>query len=163
MPRRRFNCCIFNHPCPIQCSAFNFSCTNDVVNPDFDNDFGFFNNTVLSTVDAGAVIPVVLVTSEGASITSNGAGGVTLLAGAYEVSYLANGVVPASGTFAVRLDLNGATISGSPISITQTAGNSVNLTQTMIITTNGTSTLQLVNNSAESVNFNYASISIRRI
>ncbi len=162
MPRR-FNCCVFNHPCPIFCSAINLACSNQVVNPNFGNDFAFFNNTVLSTVDAGDVIPVVLVTSEGTSIVSNGAGGATLLAGAYEVSYLANGVVPTSGTFGIRLDLNGATVQGSPISITQTAGDVVNLTQTMIITTNGTSSLELLNNSAETVNFNYASLSIRRI
>ena len=90
----RFNCCIFNHPCPIRCPLLSCGCRNEIVNPEFGNDFGFFNNTAVGEIASQTTIPVSLVTSEGTSIVSNGAGGVTLAAGAYEVSYLANGTVP---------------------------------------------------------------------
>ncbi len=162
MPRR-FNCCQFNHPCPIFCPSINLTCTNEVVNPDFDNDFGFFNNLAVGTIASQAIIPVSLVTSEGTSISSNGAGGVTLVPGSYEVSYLANGTVPASGTLSIKLQLNGVDLSGSVLNATQTAGDVVSLTQTMIISTTNTNTLNLVNNSSDDTTFTYASLSIRRI
>ena len=162
MPRR-FNCCVFNHPCPIWCPCVNLACRNDVVNPTFANDFAFFNNLNVGTIASQAQIPVSLVNSEGISILSNGAGAVSLLAGAYEVSYLANGTIPAGGILGIKLKLDGVDVSGSAISISQTAGDVVNLTQTMIITLLEASTLQLVNNTAENVDFNYASLSIRRI
>ncbi len=162
MPRR-FNCCIFNHPVPICCPFVNLTCTNEVVNPSFANDFGFFNNSAIGTVAPQAIIPVLLVSSEGTSIASNGAGAATLVPGSYQVSYLANGTVPASGTMSIKLELNGLQVPGSVLTATQTAGNVVNLTQSMIISITSPSTLELVNNSADNTAFAYASLSIRRI
>lgn len=162
MPRR-FNCCVFNHPCPIFCPFVNLECRNDVVNPQFGNDFGFFNNLTVGAIATQATLPVSLVTSEGISILSNGAGSISLVAGNYEVSYLANGTIPASGTMSVKLQRNGVDVFGSAISITQTVGDVVNLTQNMIVSFLEPSTLTLVNNSADTVDFNYASISVRRI
>ncbi len=160
---RRFNCCVFNHPCPIWCPQVNLACRNEVVNPQFGNDFGFFNNLAVGAIAPQAIIPVSLVTSEGISILSNGVGGVSLLAGSYEISYLANGVIPASGTKSIKLQLNGADVSGSAISITQTVGDVVTLTQSMIVSFLEPSTLHLVNNSADTVNLTLASNSVRRI
>ena len=161
MPRR-FNCCVFNHPRPIFC-PINLSCTNEVVNPSFGNDFGFFNNLNVGVIDSQARIPASLVVSEGFSVSADGTGAVTLIAGSYEVSYLANGNVPASGTLSIKLRLNGVDLSGSVIQINQTSGDIVNLNQTMIISILETSTLELANNSSDSATIQYASISVRRI
>ena len=162
MPRR-FKCCVFNHPCPIWCPCANLACRNEVVNPQFGNDFGFFNNLAVGSIASGAGLPVSLVTNEGISILSNGAGGVSLLAGAYEVSYFASATVPAGGSVGIKLQLGGVDVSGSAISVSQSAGSVVNLTQTMIVTLLEASTLNLVNSTGEAVNFGTASISVRRI
>ena len=162
MPRR-FNCCVFNHPCPIWCPQVNLECRNDVVNPQFGNDFGFFNNLAVGEIAAQGIIPVSLVTSEGISILSNGAGGVNLLAGAYEISYFASATVPAGGSVEIKLQLNGADVSGSAIATTASVGTNVNLTQTIIVSLLEGGTLNLVNNTGEAVNFSTASIAVRRI
>lgn len=161
----RFNHCCCNHPRPILC-PFSLDCdSNQVVNPILDTQFGFFNNTTTNTVLAQDTIPVFLVQSSGTSITpsltTNGA--VNLLAGTYEVSYFANGTVPANGNFSIKLEIDGVEVSGSVLNATQTAGEVASLTQTMIITVNQTSTLELVNNSADTTVFTNASMAIRRL
>lgn len=162
---RRFNCCVFNHPCPIWCPFVNLSCTNDVINPILQNDFGFFNNLAVGAISTQSIIPVGLVVNRGPSITQSNttAGAVNLLAGTYEISYLANGTVPAGGSMSIKLRLNGFDVSGSTLTTTQTAGNVASLTQTMILTVPQTSTLALVNNSANTTTYSYASMSIKRL
>ncbi|MGN1201502.1 MAG: hypothetical protein ACI4R8_04540 [Candidatus Caccovivens sp.] len=161
----RFNRCCRNHPCPILC-PFTLDCnSNQVVNPIIDTQFGFFNNTITNTVATQSTIPVSLVQSSGTSITQSQtvSGAVNLLAGTYEVSYFANGTVPANGNFSIKLELDGVTVSGSVLNANQTAGDVASLTQTMIITVPQTSTLELVNNSADSTVFTNASMAIRRL
>ncbi len=160
----RFNCCVFNHPCPIFCPLIPCGCTsNTVVNPSFGNDFGFFNNTSPGSIASQAVIPLGLVINEGGSVVPSANGGVTLAAGVYEVSYFANGTVSANGTLSIKLVLNNADVPGSVVTSTQAAGDVSSLTQTMILTVQQPSTLLLVNNSQDLTTFSNASMSIRRI
>ncbi len=165
MARRRFNCCIFNHPCPIFC-PFSMDCTeNEVVNPIVLDDYAFFNNLDIGTIASQAIIPVYLVQNRGTSIAPSPvtSGAVRLLAGTYEVTYLAGGTIPAGGNASIKLRLDGVDVSGSVLNETQTAGSTFNLTQTMIITVTQASTLELVNNSADATVFSYASMVFRRL
>lgn len=164
MTNRRFNCCVFNHPCPIFC-PFLGRCDMEVINPIPTADFGFFVNTATSTVLTQGIIPVNFVQGEGLAITpsSTTAGAVNLAAGTYEVTYLAEGTVPASGTMSIKLELNGLDVFGSVLTGTQTVGNVINLSQTMVITVAQNSTLELVNNSADTTTYSHASMFIRRI
>lgn len=164
MPRR-FNCCIFNHPCPIFC-PFSLNCTgNQVVNPIIQPDFAFFNNTDVGDVASQAIIPVGLVQSRGTSISSNTTttGAVTLLAGTYEVSYFAQGTTGEGENVSIKLELNGTEVSGSAITVTDSESEEITLTQTMIIDVPQTSTLELVNNTSETILFTIASMTIRRL
>jgi len=161
MSNRRFNCCIFNHPCPI-CCPINLACTNQVVNPIVGTAFGFFNNPFGGTIASQDVIPVGLVTYGGEGIASSG-NGVFLTAGSYEVNYFAGGTVPASGTLSIKLRINGVDVSGSIISSLQAVGTSVNLTRTIVITVPTNSELQLINNSSDTAVFSFASVFVRRL
>lgn len=162
---RRFNCCIFNHPCPIFC-PFSLACTgNEVVNPIILTGYGFFNNVVGGAIAPQTIIPVSFVQGNSAGILSSTTvpGAVSLAAGAYEISYLAGGTVPASGSMSIKLRLNGADVAGSVLTGTQTAGNVINLTQTMVLTVPQGSTLELVNNSTDTTTYSYASMFIRSV
>lgn len=162
---RRFNCCCFNHPCPIRCPWIcPTACRNEVVNPTFTESFGFFRNITPGTITSNAIIPLNLVQSGGSGISSTGAGAISLAAGTYEVTYFANGTIPASGTMSIKLRLNGVDVAGSIISDTQDTGNISTLTQTIVLrveSINGI--LELVNNSADSATFSLASMFTRRI
>lgn len=163
---RRFNCCIFNHPCPIFC-PINLACKggNDIINPIITTDYGFFNNLSVGAVATQTIIPVGFVQGSGSGIlpSTTTSGAVTLSAGTYEISYSVSGTVPASGTISAKLQINGVDVSGSTISATQTAGNAVNLSRTIVITIPQTSTLQIVNNSSDSTTYTNASLFIRSI
>ena len=163
---RRFNCCIFNHPCPIFC-PINLACRggNEIVNPIITSDFGFFNNLSVGEIASQGIIPVGFVQGSGAGILPSTitSGAVTLSAGTYEISYSVSGTVPASGTISAKLQVNGVDVSGSTISTTQTAGNAVNLSRTIVITVPQTSTLQIVNNSSDATTYTNASLLIKNI
>lgn len=161
---RRFNCCIFNHPCPIFCPC-SLACTgNEVVNPIIPSDYAFFNS-VGGDIASQAIIPVSLVQGNSQAITPSTqiSGAVVLSAGTYEISYLAGGIVPSNGTMSIKLRLNGTDVAGSVLTGSQAAGNVINLTQNMVLTVPQGSTLELVNNSAETTTFYYSSMFIRRI
>lgn len=164
---RRFNCCVFNHPCPIFCPFVNLACNggNDIINPIITSDFGFFNNTVGGAIASQAIIPVGFVQGSGTGVlpSTTTAGAVTLSAGTYEISYSAAGTVPASGTISIKLQINGVDVAGSIISGTQTVGNAVNLARMIVITVPQTSTLQLVNNSSGTTTYTNASMFVRSI
>ena len=161
MPRR-FNCCVFNHPCPI-CCPVNLSCRNEVVNPILGTAYGFFNNTTGGTFASEQIIPVELVVFGGEGISPSGNGGVILSAGTYEVNYFAGGTIPASGTLSVKLRLNGVDVDGSIVSSTQDVGSTVNLTRTIVVTVAEGSVLELINNTNENATFSFASMFIRRL
>lgn len=162
MPRS-FNCCQFNHPCPIFCPLIDFTCSNNVQNPNFVNNFAFFNNTAPGTITSGGIIPVSLVTSQGASIVPGAQGTVLLQSGIYEVNYFANGTIPAGGQMSVNLSLNGVDVAGSEVSVSGTVGDTSNLTRTIVVTLFEPGTLALESSSAQSVDFAFASMFIRRL
>ena len=151
-------------PRPIYCPLIVRS-QNNIVNPVITNQFGFFNNTNPGAIETESIIPVTLVVGRGTNITQSTttAGAVTLLPGTYEVSYMANGELSAGGTLSVELELNGVDVPGSALTDSGTAGDEVTVGQTMIINVPATSTLELINNSAETVTFTNASITINRL
>jgi len=159
---RRFNCCVFNHPCPIYCRAVR-SCENIVVNPIINTGFGFFNNTDVGAIASNARIPLSFVQGEGTTITSSQAvlGAISLSAGTYQITYFANGEVPASGTMSIKLRFNGVDVSGSILEATLPTGEQTTLTQTIVLTVSQTSTLELVNNSADNTIFSLASMFVQ--
>ena len=164
MYRRQLNCCWCNHPYPIWCPASRFcSCSNEVVNPIDVSSFGFFRNTAVGTVGANAIIPLAIVQGGGAGISATGGGAIALAAGIYEVTYFANGTIPASGTLSIKLRLNGVDVAGSVISDTQTTGNVSSLTQTVVITVSQAGIIELANNSTDEVTFTVGSLFVRRI
>ncbi|MDE6583235.1 MAG: hypothetical protein K2K31_01105 [Clostridia bacterium] len=152
--------CCGNHPCQIFC-PFSLDCTgNQVINPVFEEDFGFFNNTTPTVAVSQGVIGVNTAIIRGGTISST-AQSVKLDAGIYEVTYLAGGVVT-SDNISIKLTLNGVDVAGSVLQTTDDMGEVENLTQKIMLIVPSTSTLSLVNNTDESVNFLYASIVIRR-
>ena len=157
------NCCC-NHPCPIFCRRLR-ACTNDVVNPNLNGNFAFFNNTAVQTVGAFATIPVFFVLGEGTSVTSSSVenGTVNLAQGTYEISYFANVVIPASGTANIALALNNAIVSGSSVEVTGEMGEVRPVSQTIMLTVSQASTLKLLNNSNGSVTINLANQSIKKM
>ncbi len=152
--------CCGNHPNPIFC-PFSLDCTgNQVINPEFVEDFGFFNNTVPSVVSSQGVIGVNMAMIRGGTISSVGSS-VQLDAGVYEATYLAGGIIP-TGHISIKLTLNGVEVADSVLHTTDDTGEVNNLTQKIMLAVPVTSTLSLVNNTNESVNFLYASIVVRR-
>ena len=161
---RPFNCCVFNHPCPIFCPLLTRCNGNTIVNPTITEAFGFFNNTDVGTIGSQFRIPLNLVQGNSDRITASTTNGaVQLTPGTYEVTYLAGGSVPANGTLSIKLRLNGFDVTGSTLNGTQTAGNVVNLTQSIVLTVTQTSVLELVNNSAQTANFAYASMVVKSL
>ena len=161
MYNRRFNCCIYNHPCPIRC-PINLSCTNEVVNPIISSAYGFFNNTIGGTIGAESQIPLGLIIYGGEGISSIN-GGVAITPGVYEVNYFAGGTIPAGGTFGIKLQLNGVDVAGSAVSSTQDAGETVNLTRTIVVSALQGGVLELINDTDESVDISFASMFVRRL
>lgn len=163
---KRFNCCIFNHPCPIYCPFLNLSCRggNRIVNPVLTNQFAFFNNLSVGAINSSTIIPLSFVQGEGNNISpSSTTGAVNLLAGIYEVTYFAQGNVPESGNLSIKLRLNGLDVDGSGISNVTTSNNVSTLTQTILISVKQTSILELVNNSSDTTTYTQASMFLRRI
>ncbi|MBE7075969.1 MAG: hypothetical protein E7375_02760 [Clostridiales bacterium] len=160
----RFNCCRFNHPCPICCPCIR-CCENTVINPVITSIFGFFNNLSAGTIADDAIIPLNFVEGDSANIATSPTvpGAVFLAAGTYQVTYLAGGTVPAGGTLAIALRLNGIVIEGSTLMASQTVGDVVNLSQTISITVAQGSTLELINVSGEATTYSYASMFVRVI
>ncbi len=160
----RFNCCIYNHPCPIFCPFIDFTCLNEVVNPIVSSSFGFFNNIVGGSFASNGLIPVslVLLGGEGGGILPS-EGSVVLSPGTYEINYFAGGIVPAGGSVSVSLSLNGSIVSGSTITSTQSVGNSVNLTRTIVVSALNGGTISLLNTTNETTNFTFASMFIRKL
>jgi hypothetical protein len=159
----RFNRCIFNHPCPIFCPLLSGCSENTVVNPTIADAFGFFSNTVGGEVGSQSIIPLTFVQGNGAVVQSSTTGAVEISAGTYQVTYLAGGTVPASGTLSIKLRLDGFDVTSSTLNGTQTSTNFVNLTQSIVISVSQTSVLELVNNSSTSAKFSYASMVIRSV
>ncbi len=161
----RYNCCSYNHPCPLYCPGLIGSSVTEVVNPVTTAEYGYFNNVAGGTIATDAIIPVSLVQGSGTSITASPttAGAVRLSAGNYEVSYVVEGTVPASGTLSTNLRLNGTDVPGSTLSTTRTVGNVVNQTQRIVLTVPQASTLELVNNSTDETTYSYANLVIRKI
>ena len=157
---RRFNCCIFNHPCPIFCPFLSCVCENEIVNPIIGSTFGYFSNTALGAIVSNAIIPLNFVQGDGDNITASTTlpGAINLLAGTYQITYLASGTVPASGTMSIKLRLNGVDVAGSVLTATQPAGQVTNLTQTIVLTVPQTSTLELVSNSSDATTYSYANM-----
>lgn len=155
------NCCICNHPCPIQCSSLS-SCQNNVLNPVLTVPFAFFSNTSTQTVVQNGTIALNLIESRGSEITPSTevTGAITLSAGTYQLSYLAGGIVPSGGTLSIKLRLDGVDVEDSILTVTQTADTFANLTQSIIITVLQSTTLELVNNSAQDTTYSIASISL---
>ena len=134
------------------------------MNPVISTSFGFFNNTIAGAIASDAIIPLNLVQSGGSGITSNGVGAVVLAAGVYQVTYFANGTIPASESMSINLRLNGVDVAGSVLSETGTSGDVSMLTQTIVVTVPQTGgTLQLINNSTDDVNFILVSLFVQRI
>ena len=160
----RFNCCVFNHPCPIFCPFVDFTCQNQVQNPITSSSFAFFNNIAGGTIANGSIIPVSLVIlgGEGGGITPS-AGAINVTPGTYEVNYFAGGTVPAGGTLSVALQLNGLTVSGSQISSTQPVSSTTNLTRTIVVSAVDGGTISLINTSSEAATFSFASVFVRRL
>ncbi|MBP3431892.1 MAG: hypothetical protein J6K39_03465 [Clostridia bacterium] len=161
MPNRRFNCCIYNHPCPIFC-PIKLSCSNDVVNPIVSSAYGFFNNSAGGTFAFESQVPLGLVIFGGEGVASS-SGSVFVTPGVYEVNYFAGGTVPAGGTLSVKLRLNGVDVDGSVITSVQTVGENVNLTRTIVVSADQGGILELANNSGESATFSFASMFVRRL
>lgn len=152
--------CCGNHPNPIFC-PFSLDCTgNQVINPEFVEDFGYFNNTTPTIVSSQDVIGVNMAMIRGGTISPSNSS-VKLNAGVYEVTYLAGGVIT-SDHISVKLTLNGVDVDGSVLYSTDDINEVNNLTQKIMLVVPVTSTLSLVNNTSESVNFLYASIVVRR-
>ncbi len=155
----RFNCCVFNHPCPIFCPFVNLQCSNDVINPVISTGFAFLTNTTGGSFAAGGVIPLTLASGEIVQIS----GGVQLGAGSYEINYFASGTVPTSGTLGVALSVNGSVVTQSLVSVSGAAGTSVNLQRTTVITVPQGGVLTLVNNSGTAATFSQASMLVRQL
>lgn len=152
--------CCGNHPNPIFC-PFSLDCTgNQVINPEFVEDFGYFNNTTPTFVSSQGVIGVNMAMIRGGTISPSNSS-IMLNAGVYEVTYLAGGVIT-SDHISVKLTLNGVDVDGSVLYSTDDTNEVNNLTQKIMLVVPVTSTLSLVNNTSESVNFLYASIVVRR-
>ncbi len=152
--------CCGNHPNPIFC-PFSLDCTgNQVINPEFVEDFGYFNNTTPTIVSSQEVIGVNMAMIRGGTISPSNSS-VKLNAGVYEVTYLAGGVIT-SDHISVKLTLNGVDVDGSVLYSTDDTNEVNNLTQKIMLVVPVTSTLSLVNNTSESLNFLYASIVVRR-
>lgn len=158
MPRR-FNCCVFNHPCPIFC-PINLQCSNEVVNPIISGPFAFISNNAVGEIASQGIIPLPI-TNYLALMPANG--GVVLPAGTFEVSYFAGATVPASGQISVSLTLDGLTLSGSTISATSTAGNNVNSNRTIVISAPAGGVLQLINSGESAVTFSFASMFVKQL
>ncbi len=154
----RFNCCVFNHPCPIFCPFVNLQCSNEVLNPVISTGFAFLTNTGGSFV-AGGVIPLTL--TSGAIMQASG--GVQLGAGTYEINYFAGGTIPGNGVLSIALSVNGTVDTQSVVSVSGTAGNFANLQRTIVITVPQNSILTLVNNSSSAVTFSQTSMFVRQL
>lgn len=165
MLNRRYNCCCFNHPCPIFCRSLCVnSCQNEVINPVIGANFGFFNNTNVGAVTGNTIIPLSVVQSGGTGVTSNGLGGISLVSGIYQVTYFASGEFPSGGILGVKLRLGGQDVANAVISETGTAGDVSTLTQTIVVNVpQEGAILELVNNSTQSVVFTLASMFVQRI
>lgn len=165
MATRRFNCCVFNHPCPIFCPFLPSGCENEVVNPQIaDSSFGFFS-AVNQTVAPDGLIPLNLAQGNGLDVTQSTVitGAVALLAGTYQITFSAGGTSTSSGLLSVGLRLNGVEVSNSTASASATAGQTVNLTNTIVLTTSQGGILELVNNSANTTTYGYANLFVRSI
>lgn len=157
----RFNCCVFNHPCPIFC-PLNLPCSNNVLNPTLSAEFAFLNNTAPGSVAANATIPLGLTNFLGNFVTPSD-GGVVLSAGAYEVNYFASGTIPSNGTLQIGLYLNDVLAFGSSITSTASVDSEVNLTRTIVVNVPIGGTLLLRNSTSQAVDFSFASMFIRQL
>lgn len=162
MPNRSFNCCIFNHPCPIFCPSVNLECENQVVNPLLGQGYAFFNNTDVGLIESSAQIPLSPVILGGGTILPSGEG-VLLPTGVYEVNYFASGTVPQGETLSIALQLGGTLVEGSQISATTTAGTTTNLTRTIVISVAQSSLLTLQNTTSQAADFSFASLFVRSL
>lgn len=161
--RNRRNCCCFNHPIPIWCPCARSVCRNEVINPTLTESFGFFNNTAVGTIGSDSTIPLNLVQIGGGGINTNGSGAILLSAGTYQVTYFANGTIPAGGTMSIKLRLNGFNVAGSVLTNSQSVGDVETLTQTLVLSIpQDGGILELVNNS-NATTFTLASMFVRRI
>ena len=160
MPRR-FNCCVFNHPCPIFC-PINLACSNNIQNPTLPNEFAFLNNLAPSSIASNAVIPLGLANFFGNFVVPSD-NGVSLTAGVYEVSYSVSGIIPENNTFSVGLNLDGVEVAGSTMTSAQQSTNEVNIQRTIVVNVPFGGLLQLVNKSSQSVDFSFASMFIRQL
>lgn len=143
---RRFNCCVFNHPCPIFCPLLR-NCENQIVNPVIISGFGFFSNQTVGDVIPQNIIPLNFIQGNGTNILPSASFGALLSAGTYQITYNTSGTVPTSGQMSMKLVLNGADVMGSVATATQSVGSQANLSQTIVVTLTQTGILELVNNS----------------
>ncbi|MBR1890100.1 MAG: hypothetical protein IJ817_00250 [Clostridia bacterium] len=157
--------CFFNHPIRIVCPNVVTQCSNDIINPVILNDYAFFNNTGATEIAPDTTIPVTLVINRGSNITQSitTTGAISLQPGVYEVTYSVTGTIPAGGTIETELELNGVTISGSTLTVSQTAGETISMSQTLIINVPAISTLQLINAGAEETTFSYVGVTLNRL
>ena len=163
MSCRNRNCCRLNHPNPIWCPCARTRCTNEVVNPAISESFGTFNSTSVGVIEAESVLPVSTGQQSGGGISSNGLGGVLLVAGTYQISYFASGSIPSGERCGIKLRLNGADVLGSEIFASGENLQGISLTQTIAILVEQTGTIEIVNASTATTNFATASLFIRRL
>ena len=155
--------CFYNHPTQIVCQTIVRKCRNEVTNPVITNDYGYFNNTSVGSVETGGVLPVTTILTRGSNIVADQTGSITLQAGTYQVSYTATGEIPTGGTISVGLELNNVGVSGSDITESGTAGNVESLSRTILLNVLGTSTLNLVNTGTEETVYDFAGLTITRL
>lgn len=157
--------CFFNHPTRIVCPTIITECRNEVINPVITNDFGYFYNTAVGEIDSGEIIPVMMVLGRGPNITPSitTTGAVTLQPGTYQISYSAEGTVPASGSISVGLRINGVGQPGTAITETTTAGDVVSMSRTIMINIGTISTLELINTGVETTTYTFGNLAITRL
>ena len=121
----------------------------------------YAGTNVTQSVDAGAIIPILEISSTPTSTFSVVGNAVNIPdAGTYLVSYSANG--DGANGFEISLYLNGSQIVGETISVAST-GTIDSASKTILVNTTGASTLSIYNTSDNTVTFDSATITIVEI
>ena len=113
-----------------------------------------------TTITAGEIIPIELITATADTTMSVSANAINLPEdGTYLVSYFINGY-SASGEVNVSLYLNGAPLSNENIVLENTANSYSSGSKTVLVTTTGAGTLSLYNTSTSDLTASGASITV---
>ena len=134
--------------------------TTTIANPTVSN-FAFYNTLTSQVVAPGASVALNFVSGFGGMAD---AGLISLGEGNYQVTFNAVGIVPAGGTIALGIALDGGIVLGAIGSMTGTVGSQQNITDSTIINIDSSGgVLSLINPLAESETISSASLVITRL